>query len=139
MDARSDNTLIALGNVDGEVKIFNIQSGKVVAHFQNAKRHNEENDDFNEAIESVLFSTPEGNQVITGNLEGMLSVWDLSSQVSKSSTKVGSGLVKLAWKDSLILAATLDGLIRIIDPRSGKVHEDCSGHTQQILDFAVTK
>ena len=146
LDVRSDNTLVALGNVDGEVKIFNVQSGKVVAHFQNSAKKSKIDEDYNqeeannEAIESVLFSTPEGNQVITGNLDGMLSVWDLSSQVSKLCTKVGTGLVKLKWlKTSLILAATLDGLIRIIDPRSGNVIEDCSGHTQQILDFSISK
>ena len=40
IDTRSDNTLIALGSVEGEVKIFNVLSGKIVGHFQNAKRSN---------------------------------------------------------------------------------------------------
>ena len=34
-------------------------------------------------VEALLFSPAEHNLVITGSLEGMLSVWDLSSQVSK--------------------------------------------------------
>ena len=144
IDTRSDNTLIALGSVEGEVKIFNVISGKIVGQFQNAKRSSSNNDeeqeeDYGEAIESVLFSNPEGNQLVTGSLNGLLSVWDLSSQVSKLTTKIGSGLVKLAWKDSMILAATLDGLIRIVDPRSGKIIQDCSGHTLQILDFGLTR
>ena len=145
IDTRSDNTLIALGSVEGEVKIFNVISGKIVGHFQNAKQSSnnddaEQEESYSEAIETVLFSAPEGNQLITGSLNGLLSVWDLSSQVSKLSTKVGSGLVKLAWtKDSMILAATLDGLIRILDPRSGKIIQDCSGHTLQILDFGLTR
>lgn len=143
IDTRSDNTLIALGSVEGEVKIFNVLSGKIVGHFQNAKRSNndeeQQEESYSEAVESVLFSTPEGNQLVTGSLNGLLSVWDLSSQVSKLSTKIGSGLVKLAWKDSMILAATLDGLIRILDPRSGKIIQDCSGHTLQILDFGLTR
>ena len=66
-------------------------------------------------------------------------VWDLSSHVAKVSTVLGTGLVKLAWWQNNILVATFDGLIRIVDPRSGNTIADCSGHLENVLDFALSK
>ena len=69
----------------------------------------------------------------------LFSVWDLSSHVAKVSTALGTGLVKLAWWQNNILVATFDGLIRIVDPRSGNTIADCSGHLENVLDFALSK
>ena len=40
---------------------------------------------------------------------------------------------------SEIFVATLDGLVRLIDVKLGKVVADCSGHTASILDFAQSR
>ena len=69
----------------------------------------------------------------------LFSVWDLSSHVAKVSTALGTGLVKLAWWQNNILVATFDGLIRIVDPRSGNTIADCSGHLENVLDFALSR
>ncbi len=64
-------------------------------------------------------------------------------QVSRAAVNVGSGVVKMSWRngnnDSELLVATLDGLIRLVDVRTAKVLADCSGHTEAILDFTQDK
>ncbi len=42
-------------------------------------------------------------------------------------------------KNHLLLVATLEGLLRIVDIKSGKILADCSGHTKPLLDFAQSK
>jgi WD40 repeat protein len=91
---------------------------------------------FNRELELTIISN--FNTTI-GTLDGTLTVWDLSTQVAKITTKPGSGILKLAWRSTNILAATLEGLVRVIDPRSGNVLADCSGHLAPILDFALSR
>ena len=40
-------------------------------------------EDSSSTVEALLFSPAEQNLLITGSLEGIINVWDLSSQVSK--------------------------------------------------------
>ena len=52
---------------------------------------------------------------------------------------LGSGIVKISWFKDKILAATFDGLIRLVDPRNGNVDFDFSGHLDNVLDFAISR
>jgi len=141
IDARTDNQLIAVGSAEGEVVIVNNQTGKIVANFSCKKRQTNEDEEESgsNSVESLIFSTPETNHLLTADVDGNFMVWDLSSHVAKVSKVLGTGLVKLAWWQNYILVATFDGLIRIVDPRSGDTIEDCSGHLENVLDFALSK
>ena len=52
---------------------------------------------------------------------------------------VGTGITKMTWRKGAhpneVFAATLDGLIRLVDVRQGKVVADCSGHEASVLDM----
>ena len=37
-----------------------------------------------------------------------------------------------------LFVATLDGKVSVVDPRSGRVVGECSGHREAVLDFAQT-
>ena len=70
-----------------------------------------------------------------------LQVWDLSSQLSRTAVSVGTGITKMAWRNGSqteVLVGTLDGLVRLVDIKAGKVLADFSGHTGSILDFDQT-
>lgn len=129
IDSRADNQLIALGSAEGEIVIVNNQSGKILARFHNK----------NHSIEALTFSSPELNQVLAADVDGNFTVWDLSSQVAKVTSVLASGLVKMAWIKSHILVATFDGSTRVVDPRTGNAISDCSGHTENVLDIALSK
>ena len=98
---RSDSNLIASGGVDGKSKLFHVQSGKTIGTFTcisgkssgasaastSAETPDVEGDpteqgvDSNSTVEAVIFTKPETNYLITGSLEGVLNIWDLSTQV----------------------------------------------------------
>ena len=76
IDARSDNQLIAAGSAEGEVVIVNNQNGKIVANFSSKKRQNNSTNEDEEmesnSIESLIFSTPETNQLLSADVNGNL-------------------------------------------------------------------
>ena len=72
---RSDNQIIAAGSAEGEVAIVNHQTGKIVANFSSKKRQSnsineDEEENGNSSIESLIFSTPETNQLLTADVDG---------------------------------------------------------------------
>ena len=74
---RSDNQIIAVGSAEGEVVIVNHQTGKIVANFSSKKRQSnsineDEEENGNSSIESLIFSTPETNQLLTADVDGNL-------------------------------------------------------------------
>ena len=81
IDVKSDNQLIAVGSVEGEVKIFNSQNGKNLGGFLCSKRSEGDDDSFSNAVESILFSAPELNTLVVATLDGTVSVWDVSTHV----------------------------------------------------------
>ena len=89
INARSDNQLIAAGSAEGEVVVINNQNGKILANFASKKRTNQNEDEGSNSIESVIFSPPEVNQVMAADVDGNLTVWDLSSHVAKVSNVLG--------------------------------------------------
>lgn len=146
LDVRTDNQLVVAGSAEGEVAIVNANSGKILASFACGAGSKSTSTDTEEAasnaisVEAVLFTSPELNQVIAGDISGQITVWDLASHVAKVSARVASGIVKMSWKTSTeLLAGTLDGDVLILDPRSLKILGCCTGHSDQILDYALSQ
>jgi len=88
--------------------------------------------------------------LLSGTLDGNVTVWDVSSHVKRHSVNVGDGVVKMAWRKGggtsvsgaaslpLVYVATLHGKVAVVDARLGKVVGECSGHREAVLDFAQT-
>ena len=145
LDTRSDNNLIASGGADGIAKIFNVQSGKNIGMFVHGKSGQSSSSEESEGkstVEALLFSPTDKNLLVSGTLDGHVSVWDVSSQIMKHSTSVGDGVVKMSWRNNgandQIFAATLHGIVAIVDVKTGKVIGECSGHKDAVLDFSQT-
>lgn len=166
--AAKDN-LLATGGADGVAKVFNVQSGKNIATFvhgnrgsgRNAERSastsaaaegaeggdasSESSERGESTVESILFNSADTNNLtlLTGTLDGNVSVWDVSSHVKRHTVNVGDGVVKMSWRkgstsNQQLFVATLDGKVSVVDPRSGRVVGECSGHREAVLDFAQT-
>ena len=146
LDVRSDNQLVVAGSAEGEVAIFNANTGKILGSFTlkpspsaTAATASDE-DQTSSSIEAVLFTAPELNQVIAGDINGNVTVWDLASQVAKVSSQVAAGVVKMSWKSPTeLIIGTLDGDVLIVDPRSLQKLACCAGHFEQVLDYACSK
>ena len=157
----SGGHVLASGGVNGVVKMYNTQTGKaigtLVCSASNSKEVEENGMPKTTTVEAVLFSNVDQNIVVTGTLDGIVTIWDVSSQVSRHSVNVGEGVVKMLWRNgkkadtststqpngstittssSQIFVATLDGIIKILDIRSGEILGECSGHTAGILDIS---
>jgi WD40 repeat protein len=71
-----------------------------------------------------------------------LFIFSIYFQVSRHSVSVGSGITKMSWRNSHpdeVLVATLDGFVRVVDVRQGKVVAECSGHEAAVLDMDQSK
>ena len=45
----------------------------------------------------------------------------------------------MQWRrgnENQLFVSTIDGLVRLVDVKTGKILADCSGHTASILDFS---
>ena len=51
-------------------------------------------------VESILFNSADANNLtlLTGTLDGNVSVWDVSSHVKRHTVNVGDGVVKMSWR-----------------------------------------
>merc|ERR1719511_25195 len=158
LDVRSDGggQILASGGVNGVTKIFNTSTGKTIGNLlcESSNTQDSESDTpSTTTVEDILFSSCDHNVLITGTLNGKVTIWDVSTHVSKHSINIGEGVVKMLWRNvpnatavnnvnsldrknsSQIFVAALEGVVKILDIREGKVLADCSGHTASILDI----
>lgn len=95
LSARHDNNLLASGGVDGVARVFSLHSSKTVGTYVCGRNGGGEKDGgggeddesavSRSTVEAVLFSPrgSEQNLLVTGSLEGVVNVWDMSTQVGR--------------------------------------------------------
>lgn len=99
-------------------------------------------EDEENSVEAVSFC-PEATMslVVTGTLHGRISFWDVVHQVERQSFEQPAGVVKMIWHPKiphLLFTAGLDGIVRLLDSRSGTLVRQYTGHTQSLLDISVS-
>ena len=122
----SSANLILTGSTDGTVGIWNSNSGKNVGILACNPG--------NEGVEAV--QVKEGN-VYTGNLGGVVQMWDMSTQVSRWSVAVGGGVTQLRVAGSVVYCGTDEGVVRGVDTRTGELVSDLGGHKRAVLDMVM--
>ncbi|XP_063049277.1 angio-associated migratory cell protein-like [Engraulis encrasicolus] len=141
LDVNKDGTLVITGATDGQAKLINTNTGKVVCSFSvDPKSRRPDDDEESNSVESIGFckTLP---LVAVGYLDGTLGVFDLSTQTLRHRCQHQAGIVHLQWEESSSVVATcsLDGAVRFWDARSGAVVATYRGHTAEILDFTLTR
>jgi len=133
-----DNSLVVTGSLDSTAKLFNTQTGKVLATLCCENSSSEEGN----SVEAVSFCPDTTLSVVaTGTLNGKISFWDIPSQIERQTYEQSAGVVKMLWhpqKPYLLFSAGLDGTIRLIDSRNGTLVRDYTGHKANILDIALS-
>jgi len=138
VDCHLNNTLIATGSMDGSVKLWNSTTGKCVGTLLCGSKVEENSPS---SVECCVFPKDKSSTLcVTGSLDGVVSVWDTPTQISRASCKVGEGVTKVVLHphDPLVYASTLDGAVRCLDLRSGTSVAEYTGHTASVLDFTIS-
>lgn len=93
-----------------------------------------------DSVESVAFS---GKSLLAlGSVNGVFEIWDVAAGVRRHELNLGGrGVCKIAVDRTsahLLYTGCLDGQFRVLDMRSCEVVASRTGHTDSILDFAIS-
>uniref|UniRef100_V9KSE6 Angio-associated migratory cell protein n=1 Tax=Callorhinchus milii TaxID=7868 RepID=V9KSE6_CALMI len=143
-----NGSLVLTGSVDCTVKLLNTTTGKVVGVLcmGSSTRGCEDGEELPaveasaNSVESVAFChvLP---LIAIGYLDGTMGIWDIPSQTLRHQCRLQAGIVQLRWEchTALLYTASLDGVVRMWDARTGSMQSEYRGHRAEILDFAVNK
>ncbi|TUE53336.1 Angio-associated migratory cell protein [Bagarius yarrelli] len=139
MDCNKDGTLVLTGSTDGQAKLINTLTGKVLGSFS-FENSEEENTNENISVESVGFCNVLP-LIAVAYLDGSLAIYDLTTQSLRHKCKHDVGIVHLQWEQASALVATcnLGGVVTLWDSRIGKMVAEYHGHTAEILDFKLNR
>mmetsp|Transcript_13123 Transcript_13123/g.41365 ORF Transcript_13123/g.41365 Transcript_13123/m.41365 type:complete len:442 (-) Transcript_13123:31-1356(-) len=125
-------TLTASSSLDSSIRFTNLQNGKILG---STLRHEE-------PVESIDFSkvSPAGLRLASGSLDTTARIWDVGTYMQLFSLKHEGAVPKVMWlpTEPLIFTASVDGLARIFDSRSGALVHALAGHSGPIFDLAVS-
>ena len=108
---------------DEDVRLWDPQTGKVTARLDGHKRW----------AYTVAFS-PDSHKLASGDLDGMVIVWDVRTKAKIYTLKAGSAVADVAFSpDGQILASAHDNhTIRLWDLGTGKSIVTLNGHTDEV-------
>uniref|UniRef100_A0A4W3HC69 Angio-associated, migratory cell protein n=1 Tax=Callorhinchus milii TaxID=7868 RepID=A0A4W3HC69_CALMI len=77
----------------------------------------------------------------TGKVVGVLCMGSSTRGCEDGEELPAAGIVQLRWEchTALLYTASLDGVVRMWDARTGSMQSEYRGHRAEILDFAVNK
>ena len=128
----TNTNLLLTGSSDGSVGLWNCTNGKNVGILLPGDSDN--------GVEAVVAASS-GQSVFTGTLGGQVSLWDVSSQVSKWQLAVSSGPITrlvVGGEEEVLYCATEEGVMRAVDTRTGEAVAEWRGHSGPILDLVVS-
>ncbi|ROT84898.1 angio-associated migratory cell protein isoform X1 [Penaeus vannamei] len=141
--AHKDNTMTISGSLDGTAILYNTISGKVVGtlNCNTTPTSSDESIEVDHTVEAVGFCPTIPNIAVTATLSGFVTIWDVSTQVSRHVIAQGAGSSHLMWHPSepIVFTAGLDGVVRSYDVRSGEQLAKYTGHHKGILAFDISK
>ena len=124
----SSTNLLLSGSSDGTVGLWNCSSGKSVGVLASGEGENR-------GVECVEV---EAGNVFTGDLGGVLALWDLGTQVSKWSCVMGGAVTVMRVAGNLVYCGTDQGLVRTVDTRTGAPVMEFSGHKGTLLELSLS-
>uniref|UniRef100_A0A4W4HH33 Angio-associated migratory cell protein n=1 Tax=Electrophorus electricus TaxID=8005 RepID=A0A4W4HH33_ELEEL len=142
MECNKDGTLVLTGSVDGQAKLINTSTGKVVGclSLDNSDTGNTVEEQDSNSVESVGFCNVLP-LVAVAYLDGTLAIYDLSTQSLRHSCKHEVGIVHLQWEEAsaMVAVCNLGGVVTLWDGRSGSMVSEYHGHSAEILDFTLNR
>ncbi len=125
----SDGKLVAGGNRDGRIVIYNAKTGQMQGQINGHSA----------LVWSVAFSH-DAKMLATGDANGHVHVWDVATQKQICEFSGHNGAVRSLTfvSNNRIASAGEDTLIRILDVRSNDSTEVLRGHTARVNSLVVS-
>jgi len=129
LDVSADSTLVLGGCADGTVSLVQVESGKLLGKYEG----------HTDGIEGVAFcsSFP---FVASASLDGTVKVWDTGRHEVRHTLTHQGAVVKVLWHPTMpwLYTASVDGIVRVWDGRDGSCVAALTGHTDGVLDIAIS-
>jgi WD40 repeat protein len=107
-----DNKTIASGSNDKVIKLWNSESGKLIADFIG----------HTEAVTSLAFSK-DGSVLVSSSNDKTIKVWDITTQKEKLTLAGNTGYINcivISMDNKIILSGSSDKIIKVWDIETGK-------------------
>lgn len=121
--------LLASGNRQGEVKLWDLETAKLIGKFTAHK----------DAVNAMAF-TPNGEILVTGSYDSTIQVWDLSKgELIQTLVNDGDRIRSLALNpDGQTLASASRNGIKLWNLRTGELLTTLSGHSDWVQSVAFS-
>ncbi|MDY6897618.1 MAG: NACHT domain-containing protein [Cyanobacteriota bacterium] len=124
-----DDKLLVTGGADGEIRIWEVESGKQILNFRG----------HNHWASSVAFS-PDGNTIASCSYSGAVKLWDFKTgeflRVLRGHTNKVRGIC-FNSNGNILLSCGDDQTIKIWDVNTGNSLQSLQGHTRGIWGLAI--
>lgn len=130
-----DKQTLASGSRDKSIKIWNLQTGKLICTFGNLLTWGAHK----ETVSCFAF-TPDGQILISGSFDGTIKFWNLDTRDKPRTFKASVGVKAIAIsRDGQLLASTnWDGKIRLWHIDTGDVLHTLEGHSYSVSCFTFS-
>ncbi|MFA6074473.1 MAG: RING finger protein [Negativicutes bacterium] len=121
----NDGTLIAIGQTNGEIKIFDADSGETVKTLIG----------HSDLVRSVAFSE-DGKRLVSGGDDKTVKIWNLATGSSKN-LKGHKGWVKsvaFSPDGKVVASGSFDSTVKIWDAETGEEEHNLTGHDAWVRD-----
>ncbi|KAA0193632.1 hypothetical protein HAZT_HAZT004399 [Hyalella azteca] len=130
-----DNVIAIAGSQDGDVKIFNTNTGKAI--------HNLSVEQFNsgekQSIEAVGFCSSVPHLAMFADVRGTIVIYDTNNQVARHVIRVPAGVTRFCFpsSSSSVFVGCTDGVIRHYDALTGKLLAKLVGHSSEVMSLSL--
>jgi len=130
-----DKQILASGSHDKSIKIWNLQTGKLICTFDSLLTWGAHK----ETVSCLAF-TPDGQTLISGSFDGTIKFWNLQTRDKPRTFKASLGVKAIAIsRDGQFLASTnWDGKIRLWHIETGDVLHTLEGHSYSVNCFTFS-
>lgn len=126
----SDGSVLATGKYTGEVKLWDVASGREIASLPGHSEH----------INSIAFSKDD-RLIFTGSWDGTLKMWDATFhqclKTIPTRKKSDTGMA-LSPDEKFLATGGMDGVARIYDIKTGELTSELKGHSVVIMAIAYS-
>jgi WD40 repeat protein len=134
-----DGDILASASTDQTIKLWDVQSGRLLRTLEGHTNW----------VNSVAFS-PDGETLASSSRDGTVRVWDVATGEQQRDfsfeTELNPATNELLWTTGVafnrdgdtIAVGTLDGVVYLLDAKTGDVKRDLRGHTDVIVFRGLT-